>query len=102
MTQFRVANTINFSFIRWLAVYTRNSADRVASDRGFLKLLLIVLWVSLAIRIVGTLLLRIREYLVYLPNFVGDLLVLFCLFLMSSIVIVYLVLSWHYNITSNW
>lgn len=109
LLSFQEANTvtdqvINFSFLRFLGIYTRDPSHKVASNRRLLKILLVVLWVALVIRIVGTslfIVLRKREYLVYLPDFVGDLIVLFCLFLnyetpvflMVSVLFVYLVIK---------
>lgn len=106
---FKITNTItdqiiNFSFLRWLTQYTRKSSSNIASNLYFMKLLLVVLWISLVIRITGTVLFvlkRKREYLVYLPNFVGDLLLFYCLFLnyktpvliMVSVVFVYFVVK---------
>ena len=108
-TLFKMTNTvtdqiINFSFLRWLTRFTRRSSRHVASNLRVMKLLLVVLWISLVIRITGTILFivkRKREYLVYLPNFVGDLLLLFCVFmnyktpvfLMVSVVFLYLVIK---------
>lgn len=70
---------INLVFLRWLSKHQHS----VRSDSTWMKHFLNMLWVLLILRVLGVSLFIItqkRKWLVFFPNFVGDLIVFYCLF----------------------
>lgn len=70
---------INIVFLRWLSQHP----EVVRFDKTWMNIFLKVLWVLLILRIIGMVLFFLtkeRKWFVYFPNFVGDLIVFYCVF----------------------
>jgi hypothetical protein len=69
---------INLVFLRWLSRHQ----EIVTSNKRWMKDFLRLLWIFLVLRVIGVTLFVItqhQQWLVYFPNFVGDLIVLYCI-----------------------
>lgn len=105
-----VDQIINLVFLRWLSRHQ----DIVTANKRWMKGFLRLLWIFLVLRILGITLFVItqhRQWLVFFPNFVGDLIVLYCVatavtlpkWFMTLSILLFLIIKvyWEYSVHCN-